>query len=79
MGPTKEKEFLRSVPPVKMTSTGVPGQFCRDVHRVRDDRQVLKISQRARDRGRCSAGIKNEDLPFLHFLATAPSAMRIFS
>ena len=79
IGPTRENEFFRSVPPVRITSIGSPGQFGRDVHGIGDDRQILKIPQRARNRRRRCARVKNQYLSFLHFLDGAFSAMRIFS
>jgi len=61
-GPTREKEFFLRLP--RSESLPPSSQIVRrDVHRVGDDREVLKVSEGAGDTSRCCAGIKDDHCP----------------
>ena len=53
-------------------------KLSRNIYRVGNNRNLLKVSQGARDAGSRGAGIQNDDLPFFH-QPRGRSAMRRFS
>src|SRR5215468_7257274 len=77
IGPTSEKEFFRSVPPVKMTSTAVPDNSA-DIHGVGNDREIVKVAKGTRNGCGGSAGIENHDLPFLHHACGRGRDLQLF-
>ena len=78
MGPTSEKEFLRSVPPVRMTSTAVPASSAAMLTAL-----VMMVRFWKLRRARAMAVVvvpesRIRTWPSFTF-STAASAMRIFS
>ena len=78
IGPTRENEFFRKVPPVRITSIDEPESFGGNVHCVGNDRQMLQASQGARNSRGGGAGIKNHHLPFCHHACRGGGNLQLF-
>ena len=66
-GPDQRKRILTQRASGEDDLDGCAGEFGGDIYRIRDDGEVLEMTQGAGDGGGSGAGIENHDLALAHF------------
>jgi hypothetical protein len=77
-GADQRKRILSQSPSSENYFDGSSSQFGGDVEGVRNDGQILKAAQGARDRRSSGAGVEDDDLTFLHHRSRAAGDAEFF-